>query len=253
MSGSTRRAIGTVVFALMAPVAGGCGSASSTSASASARATGTAAKPATSRPAAPVIPAGSVAVVAGAPITQATFNHWMYVAAKSQTSQTPGTPAIVPDPPDYKNCIARVRKTLPRFKHKATETLVADCRERFQTLSSQVMGFLIEADWIQADGARQGIVPTDAQVASVYTRTKQQQFPDGKGYQAFLAKTGQTDRDIRVRFRINLILNRLTAREKGSAAAKETTVNKREKRLFAGQTRCTTLVLMADCGNYRTG
>jgi hypothetical protein len=236
-----------VVLAVVGLVVAGCGTASSTSTPRRAP------KRASSRPVPSVVPPGSVAVAVGTPITQATFNHWMYVAAKSQISQTPGAPAIVPDPPDYKNCIARVRKTLPRFKHKATETLVADCRERFQTLSSQVMGFLIEADWIQADGARHGIVPTDAQVARVYTRTKQQQFPGGKGYQAFLTKTGQTDQDIRVRFRINLILSRLTAREKGSAAAKETTVNQREKRLFAGQTRCTTLVLMADCGNYRTG
>jgi len=236
-----------VVLAVVGLVIAGCGTASTTS---TPRRTP---KRASSRPAPSVIPPGSVAVAVGTPITQATFNHWMYVAAKSQTSQTPGAPVIVPDPPDYKNCIARVRKTLPRFKHKATETLAVDCRERFQTLSSQVMDFLIRADWIQADGARHGIVPTDAQVASIYTRTKAQQFPGGKSYRAFLAKTGQTDRDIHYRFRINLILNWLTAREKGSATANATAVNKREQQLYAGQTRCAALVLVRDCGNYRAG
>lgn len=131
-------------------------------------------KPASSRPAVSAAPA-SVAVVAGTPITQSAFNHWMSVAAKSQASQTPGTPAIVPDPPAY------------------------------------------------------------------------------KGYQAFLAKTGQTDQDVRLRFRINLILTRLSAREKGSATARETAVTKREKKAYASQTHCTALVLMADCGNYRAG
>ena len=50
-----------------------------------------------------------------------------------------------------------------------------------------------------------------------------------------------------------MIFGRLTAREKGSATAKATTVTKREKRLFGAQTRCTPLVLMTDCANYRAG
>ncbi len=194
-----------------------------------------------------------MAVAVGTPITQTMFNHWMYVAAKSQTAQTPGTPTIVPDPPDYKNCLAQVRKTLPQFKTKSRETLVADCHQLFVSLSSQVMDFLIKADWIQADAARHAIVVTDAQVERAYDNAKKQQFPGGKGYPAFLAKTGQTDQDVRFRFRINQILARLTAREKGSASAKETAVTKREKKLFAGQTHCTALVRIADCANYRAG
>ena len=48
----------------------------------------------------------SVADVAGNPITTQAFNHWMYVAAKSQAAQSPGAPVIVPnDPPDFNNCI----------------------------------------------------------------------------------------------------------------------------------------------------
>jgi hypothetical protein len=196
---------------------------------------------------------GSVAVVAGAPITRAALNHWMFVAAKSQTSQTRGAPVIVPDPPDYRSCVARVRKTVPSFKNKSAKAVVADCKQLFVTLSSQVMAFLIRADWIQADGARHGIVATDAQVTRALDKAKKQQFPNASAFNTFLSKTGQSLPDVRFRFRINLILSRLTAQEKGSATAKETAVDKREKRLFAGQTRCTALVLMADCGNYRAG
>jgi hypothetical protein len=115
------------------------------------------------------------------------------------------------------------------------------------------MDFLITGEWIQADGVRHGIVPTDAQVASVFTKTKQQQFPGGKGYQAFLAKTGQTDQDILLRFRIKLILSRLTAREKGSTDARQSAVAAREKQRYKAQTTCTLLVRMNDCANYRVG
>ena len=239
------------MVALLAVGAAGCGSASSTSTT---KTTSTTAAKQASDPAAPnAIPAGAVAVVVGTPITHATFNHWMTVAAKSQASQTPGAPVIVPDPPDYKGCVAQVRKHLPSLEKKPTKTIVADCRQLFRSLSSQVMDFLIKANWIQADAARQGIVFTDAQVAATYTKDKQQQFPGGKGYPAFLAKTGQTDQDVRFRIRINLIFGRLAAREKGSTNARQTAVDKREKQLFSGQTRCAPLVLMADCGNYGAG
>jgi hypothetical protein len=194
-----------------------------------------------------------VAVVAGTPITQAAFDHWMYVAAKSQASQSPGQPTIVPDPPDYKSCIAQVHKLLPTSKKASAKTLVADCRQLFRSLSSQVMDFLIRGDWIQADGARQGIAPTDAQVEGAFSTAKKKQFPTESSFQTFLAKTGQSLQDIRLRFRVNLILSRLAAKDKGSTTAKDTAVNKREKRLFGVQTRCTALVLMADCGNYRSG
>ena len=60
------------------------------------------------------VPGDSVADVAGNPITTQAFNHWMYVAAKSQAAQNPGQPVIVPnDPPNFNNCIAQVRKQIP--------------------------------------------------------------------------------------------------------------------------------------------
>ena len=237
------------VVVLLAVVAGGCGSASSTSTKTSQ----TAPKPASSRPAATANAPDAVAVVVGTPITHAVFNHWMYVAAKGQASQTPGAPVIVPDPPDYKGCLAKVRKTLPQFKAKSTKTLVADCHQLFVSLSSQVMDFLIKADWMQADAARHGIVVTDAQVERAYNNAKKQQFPGGKGYQAFLAKTGQTDQDVRFRFRINQIFSQLTAREKGSTDARQSAVSKREQQQYKAHTTCTPLVRMNDCANYRAG
>lgn len=238
--------------AALALLAGGCGSASSTSASRS-HATATA-KGATARPAGTVIPPGSVAIVAGRPITQADFNHWMAVAARSTAAQTPGQPTIVPtDPPSFNTCIAQVRSHIPTLKKTAEKTLRNDCAQLYRSLSSEVMQFLITADWAQADATRLGVVPTDAQVASTLNTQRAKQFPNEKGYQAFLTKTGQTPQDLLLRFRINIILKRLIAREKGSATARENAVTKREKKLYAARTRCTPLVLMTDCGNYRAG
>ena len=59
------------------------------------------------------VPGDAVVDVAGNPVSTQTFNHWMYVAAKSQAAQNPGQPVIVPnDPPNFDNCSAMKQATL---------------------------------------------------------------------------------------------------------------------------------------------
>ena len=130
------------------------------------------------------MPGNSVANVAGNPITTQAFNHWMYVAAKSQAAQSPGQPVIVPnDPPNFDNCVAQVRKQIPTLAKTATKTLRADCKQLFTSLSSQVMDFLIKAYWYQAEAAKQGIKVTDAQVQKAFNTAKNQQFPTAAAVQ----------------------------------------------------------------------
>ena len=158
-------------------------------------------------------PGNSVADVAGNPITTQAFNHWMFVAAKSQAAQSPGQPVIVPnDPPNFNNCINQARKEIPSLAKTATKTLRTDCKQLFTSLSSQVMDFLIKAYWYQADANKLGVKVTDAEVQKAFDKAKNQQFPNGKGYSAFLSQTGQTTQDILYRFRINTIVQKLAAK-----------------------------------------
>src|ERR1700757_3229716 len=115
------------------------------------------------------VPGDSVADVAGNPITTQAFNHWMYVAAKSQAAQSPGQPVIVPnDPPNFNKCVAQVRKEIPSLAKTATKTLQSDCKQLFTSLSSQVMDFLIKSYWYQADANKLGVKVTDAQVQTAF-------------------------------------------------------------------------------------
>lgn len=160
------------------------------------------------------VPGDSVADVAGNPITTQAFNHWMYVAAKSQAAQQPGTPVIVPnDPPDFTNCIAQARKQIPSLAKTATKTLQSDCAQLFTSFSTQVMDFLIKAYWYQADAAKMHINVTDAEVQKAFTAAKDQQFPTDAGFNTFLSQTGQTLEDILFRFRINEIVQKLVAKQ----------------------------------------
>ncbi|HUA50396.1 MAG TPA: peptidyl-prolyl cis-trans isomerase [Solirubrobacteraceae bacterium] len=160
------------------------------------------------------VPGDSVADVAGNPITTQAFNHWMYVAAKSQAAQSPGEPVIVPnDPPDFNTCIAQVRKAIPSLAKTKTATLRTDCKTLFTSLSSQVMDFLITAYWYQADAAKMHLNVTNAEVQQAFETAKKQTFPTASGFNTFLSETGQTLDDIVYRFKINTIVQKLVAKE----------------------------------------
>jgi foldase protein PrsA len=155
----------------------------------------------------------SVADMAGNPVTTQAFNHWMYVAAKSQAQQSPGSPVIVPtDPPNFKGCIAQVRKRIPQLSKTPDKQLTSDCKQLFTTLSGEVLDFLIKAYWYQAEATRQHIKVSNSQVQQAFTAAKQQQFPSDTEYQSFLAQTGQTQQDILFRFRINQIFMKLISK-----------------------------------------
>jgi foldase protein PrsA len=159
------------------------------------------------------VPGNSVADVAGNPITTRAFDHWLYVAAKSQASQNPGAPVIVPeDPPNFTHCIAQVRAQVPTLAKASDKTLQSDCKQLFTTLSSQVLDFLIKGYWYQAEAAKEHIKVTDAQVQKAFDTAKAQQFPTAAGFNTFLSQTGQTLQDILFRFRVNQVFTKLLAK-----------------------------------------
>ena len=68
--------------------------------------------------------------------------------------RAPGAPVIVPnDPPDFKKCIAQVRKQIPTLAKTTDKQLKTDCNQLFTSLGSQVMDFLIKSYWYQAEAA----------------------------------------------------------------------------------------------------
>jgi foldase protein PrsA len=159
------------------------------------------------------VPGNAVADMAGNPITTAAFNHWMFVAAKSQAAQSPGSPVIVPsDPPNFTRCIAQVRSQVPSLAKTSATQLKSDCKQLFTSLSSQVMDFLIKGYWYQAEAARDHITVTDAQVQKAFNTAKAQQFQTPTQFQTFLTQTGQTEQDILFRFRINQLYMKLLAK-----------------------------------------
>ncbi len=155
------------------------------------------------------IPGNSVADVAGNPITQQAFDHWMYVAAKG-SSQSASEPVIVPnDPPNFNGCVKQVREQIPSLAKTSDATIRKDCGQLFTSLSGQVMDFLIRSYWYQADAAAAKINVSNAAVTKQFDTDKKQEFKTPAAFSSFLTQTGQTLQDILYRVRVNLLYTKL--------------------------------------------
>jgi foldase protein PrsA len=184
-----------VAFAALIAVAAGCGSS---------------------------VPSGAVATVGGNTITKGEFDHWYQTAAKQQAQQTGAAagPVVAPDPPDFKSCVAaKAAQPVPPGTPKPTPaSLKAQCKSQYATLSNSVMQFLITARWLTAEAARRHLNVSDQEVRQSFEQQKAQAFPHAADYQKYLAQSGQTEADILVRVKLQLIQNRLQTTITQSAA-----------------------------------
>jgi foldase protein PrsA len=168
------------------------------------------------------IPGNAVVDMAGNSISTQAFKHWMFVAAKGSSAQSPGAPVIVPtDPPAFKGCIAQVRAQIPTLKSRSDSQLKSDCSQLFDSLKGQVLDFLIRAYWYQATAAKLGIKITDAQVQKAFQTAKKAQFPTDAAFQQFLTQSGQTMQDILFRVRVNQIYQKLLAKHQTTVTNKQ--------------------------------
>lgn len=158
------------------------------------------------------VPGNSVVRVDDELIKKAEFDHWLEVAAIS--SRGPGAGEVkLPDPPDFEQCIADKRKTLPKpakGQPKPTDAqLKQQCKQEYEGLRDQVLQFLISAEWIQGEAADQDIKVTDAQVRKQFEETKKQSFPKEQDFQKFLKDSGMTLEDILFRVRLDTLSNKI--------------------------------------------
>jgi foldase protein PrsA len=187
------------------------------------------------------IPGNAVADMAGNPISTTAFKHWMYIAAKGSSAQTPGAPVIVPsDPPNFDTCISQVKAQIPTFaKGKTDAQIRTACKQLFTSLSGQVMDFLIRAYWYQAQAKKLGITVSDADINKAFAAAKKQQFPTAAAFNTFLSQSGQTLNDIMFRVRVNEIYKKLLAKHQStvSAAAIQTYYNSHTSQFGKPETR----------------
>jgi foldase protein PrsA len=165
------------------------------------------------------IPGNSVAKVGDTSITKTDFNHWLKIAAiSSQGQSNPDVAsgkaqAEIPDPPDYKACIANKTKTAPKPAKgqpaPTTAQFKQQCQTEYNGLRDQVLQFLISAQWIVGEADDQGVKVTDAEVEKQFETTKKQSFPKDADFQKFLKSSGMGLEDLKFRVKVQALSDKL--------------------------------------------
>jgi hypothetical protein len=187
-------------------------------------------------------PANVVASVAGNPISLQAYNHWLYIAALEESAGT-GKPVIVPQtPPEFTSCVAQIRRDVPSLSTTPDSTLKTQCSQVFKESNTEVMEFLIEAYWYQADAYRMGINYTTADLNHDFQKTMMTEFPTTSELKAYLMASGETKADLLFQIRVSQIYSKLVKR-----LGSEKAVNAQATRLYRTSTYCKPTYKMTDC------
>jgi len=155
------------------------------------------------------VPPNAVAKVGDSVITQDEFNKWLRTAAAGQAQ---GGAAVAPDPPDFKKCVAEKKKQpVPKGQEQPTDSqLKKQCEQEFDQLKTEIMQFLIQAEWVQQEAEAQGVKVSDKEVKRSLEEQKKQAFPTEKAYKQFLETSGMTEEDVLFRVKLDQLQQKLT-------------------------------------------
>ena len=155
------------------------------------------------------VPGNAVATVDGEAIEKKQFDHWMQVAAKSG-GQAAGA---IPRPPDFEACVAEKKKTQPKpakGQPKITdEQLKTQCKQEYEALRDQVLQLLISFEWIEGEAEQLDVEATEEEVRKQFEEQKKASFPKEEDYEKFLKDSGQTEEDIMLRVRLDVLSNKI--------------------------------------------
>jgi parvulin-like peptidyl-prolyl isomerase len=142
-----------------------------------------------------------VAEIGGVRVTKASFEHLMLAEAISRE----GPKAMVPDPPSYASCMARLSAGLAGSPSKLAATqLRPHCSAEYQTLRESVLQYLIASNWVIGGAAEEGVAVSAAEVERAYGTLAHQEFPSEAQLRRFTARTGRTAADVQFQLRVNL-------------------------------------------------
>jgi parvulin-like peptidyl-prolyl isomerase len=158
------------------------------------------------------VPPNAVAKVGDTTISKETFDHWLQAAA--QSSQAPGTKPeeiVVPEPPDFTQCVeARSKQELPKGSPEPTEQQLKDqCKAEYDLLKEQVMQFLLQAEAIEQEAGRRGIEVTDEEVGQKLEELKSETFKKPGEFEKFLETSGRTEADLLFQTRVDMLSEQL--------------------------------------------
>jgi foldase protein PrsA len=155
------------------------------------------------------VPGNAVATVDGASIEKSSFDHWLTVASRSGGQAA----AAAPKPPEFTECVKQKRKTTPKpakGQPKVTDAaLKKQCKQEYGALRDQVLQLLVSFEWIEGEAKEQNIKVSDKEIQKTFAKQKKEAFPKEADYAKFLKDSGQTEKDIIKRVRLDTLSNKI--------------------------------------------
>ncbi len=162
----------------------------------------------------------AVATVQQTPITKASFEHWVSVTASLSHSKAHG---------------------------KAADA----------ALKNQVLGFLITSQWVLAEAAHLGITASEAEVRRRLHQVTAKQFPKASQLEHYLAANGETEADLLMRVKGELLDTKIAQHvTAGKTASTEphlllSDFQKSFETRWRAKTSCQPGYVMEDCREYK--
>src|SRR5690348_9031510 len=158
------------------------------------------------------VPGNSVVAIDGSQnVTNDAFHHWLGVAAAAGGAS--GEKNVVPDPPNYTNCIAHLKATTAKpakgQKAPSEAELKKQCEAQYKSLKQEVLGFLISSSWVLGEAKSLGVKVSDKEVENQFLHIKHQQFPKPAEFEKFLSTSGQTVSDLLLRVKLNMMSQKI--------------------------------------------
>lgn len=169
------------------------------------------------------LPRNAVAAVDGAPIERARLARWLRA---SSIEQRFGEDRVVPDPPRFTSCAARMRRRARRLSAGAAR---ARCAREYRILRDEVARFLIVAEWVRQEARRRSLAVNRGELRSAFAAERARAFGArrrggprrGVGerrYRRFLAATGLRPRDVLFRLETAMLERELAEDVQRSAS-----------------------------------
>lgn len=154
--------------------------------------------------------------MAGNPITLAAYKHWMFVAAEDLASQEAAqglsAPVLVSsDPTNYSSCMKNLKAGVASLHTASQSTLLTDCKQVFTSDTSQVLQFLLEGYWYQAEAHKLGV--TAPKLLTDFAKYVKKQWPTKTAFAAYLKSSGQTRQDLLFQFTVETYYLKLLKRD----------------------------------------
>jgi len=213
-----------------------------------------------------------VARVAGVTsISKATLDHWLPVEATVVYQEYPTTPVpkgLVPDPPDYSDCISYLGAKPPSATSEAKPTvaqLKGKCAQRYQELKVLSLNTLIVWHWTIAAGMALGMTVSDAEAKARLKETNPRYFSTNAQFTRYLKLTGQTVSDMVFRSRVQVFEDKMLAKFEAQVKSLPKTLTEKQRqsalanltkalppnKAWAEKTTCSSELVVSACKQYK--